>query len=316
MWLDAVAVVLLGVFAGFGALRGALAGGLGLAGLALGYAAAVFAASHCGGPTAARLGIPSWAGMAAAGSGAFAVATLAVSLSASLLRRFHLLGGGRESSPRDRFFGALFGGLRGALVVVLLGTLAGWVDALRVTGVVPSLPAQGESMTALASARAVEAGVEAALSESPARRVVAQMVARPARSLAGFQQLIEHPRVGALREDAVFWTYVEHGSVDAAMNRMSFLSLAGDSELRGQLAELGLVQESEASDAAAFRGAAAQVLAEVGPRIHALKRDPEFQSLLADEQVLDLVAQGETLALLAHPRFRSAIARAASTAAE
>lgn len=315
MGLDALAVVLLGVFAGIGALRGALAGALSLAGLLLGYAAAAFAASHYGSPLADQLGMPGWGGMAAAGSAAFAVVGLATGLSAALLRHFRVLGSGRESSPRDRFCGAVLGGLRGALVVVLLGTLASWVDALRVTGVAPSLPAVGESVTALAASRAVEAGLGAAFSESPAGPVLAHVVAHPGPSLVGFQQLVEHPRLGDLRDDGMFWTYVEHGSVEAAMNRMSFVSLAGDAEFRAQLAALGLVEASDAGDPVAFRAAAGAVLGEVGPRIHAIREDPEFQALLADTAVLDLVAQGDTLGLLANARFRHVVARVASAEA-
>jgi membrane protein required for colicin V production len=312
MGLDALSVIVLGLFAGFGALRGAVAGLLSLCGLALGYAAAVFAAGHYGAPVAELTGLPELAGVALAGTLAFAVTSAAFGLFAVLLRRCRVLGSGRESSPRDRFLGAVFGGLRGALIVVLLGVLAGWVDALRSTGVAPALPELGDSLTARASASAVEVGLGAALSDSPAGPVVARVVARPARSLAGFQELVEHPSIGALQGDAMFWSYVEHGNVEAAMNRMSFISIAGDEAFRGELAALGLIDESAAGDPAQFREAVGAVLGELGPRLHAIREDPEFQELIEDPDVLDHVAQGNTLALLGNARFRQVVARVAS----
>jgi uncharacterized membrane protein required for colicin V production len=312
MGLDAFSIIVLGIFAGFGALRGAVAGLLSLSGLALGYLAAAFCAGHYGAPLGAATGLPELAGVAIAGTLAFALTSLCFWMLAALLRRYRVLGSGRESSPRDRFFGAVFGGLRGALIVLLVGMLASWVDALRATGVAPSLPMLGDSVTARASASAIETGLGAALSDSPAGPVIARIVARPARSLAGLKELVEHPAIGALRDDAMFWTYVEHGSVDAALNRMSFISLAGDAAFREELSALGLIDAEAAADPARFRDALGAVLAEMGPRLHAIRSDPEFQDLIEDPELLDHVSQGDTLELLGNARFRQVVSRVAS----
>jgi uncharacterized membrane protein required for colicin V production len=309
MWLDVLALLVLGLFAGMGALRGGLASALSLISLGVSYAAALWAAPRFGERAAELTGAPALLGMPIAGTLAFAAAFLTMAILSYALKRLER----REDprSPRDRFVGGVFGAARGVLVVFLLAYLALWVDALRSTGTVEGLPELGDSTAAALTGSVVEAGVQAALDDGgQAGRVVARMAGRPALAFAELQSVLEHPAVAELQRDPAFWTYVEHGSVDAAMNRRSFLAISQDARLRGRLAELGLVSEGAAVDARAFRAETAQVLREVGPRIRGLRDDPALRELLEDPEVVAAVQSGDHLALMSHPGFRSVVTRA------
>ena len=314
MWLDAIALLLLGVFVGMGALRGALASFLGLASLGLAYAAALVAAPRLGPPVAETFGLPEPLGMPLAGTAAFLVTYLLAGIASAVLRRLERRGHDVWRSPRDRFLGGVFGAVRGGLVVLLLAWLALWVDALRVTGTVESLPSIEGSSAAALTESVIEAGVEAALEDSgPAARLVASAAARPGRTLGEFQSLLEDSRIGDLQRDRMFWTYVENGAVDAAMNRSSMLAMSRDPALRQRLADLGLVDAAAADDPRAFRAEMRAVLEEVGPRIRRLREDPELQRMLEDPEVASMLQQGDTLGLMTHRGFRQLVARAASS---
>jgi hypothetical protein len=110
----------------------------------------------------------------------------------------------------------------------------------------------------------------------------------------------------------MFWTYVEHGSIDTALNRGSFQRLSRDDELRARLGALGLIEPAAVDDDAAFRAAVAEVLREVGPRIRGLKNDPELHALLDDPQVVAMLESGDAFGLLAHPGFRGLVDRVTS----
>jgi membrane protein required for colicin V production len=308
MWLDVLALLVLGLFAGMGALRGGLASALSLLSLGVSYAAALWAAPRFGERAAELTGAPALLGMPIAGTLAFAAAFLAMGLLSFALKRLER----REDprSPRDRFVGGVFGAARGVLVVFLLAYLALWVDALRSTGTVEALPELGDSTAAALTGSVVEAGVQAALDDGQAGRVVARMAGRPGLAFAELQSVLEHPAVAELQRDPAFWTYVEHGSVDAAMNRRSFLAISQDARLRGRLAELGLVSEDAAVDARTFRAETGQVLREVGPRIRGLREDPALRELMEDPEVVAAVQAGDHLALMSHPGFRSVVTRA------
>jgi len=310
MWLDVLALVVLGIFTGMGALRGGLASFLALFSLGAAYAAAIWAAPRFGEVAAAAVGAPTWLGMPIAGSIAFFATFLLMGVVSFALRRLDRAGREAERSPRDRFVGAAFGALRGGLLVLLLSYLALWVDALRATGTLEGLPEISGSAAASLTESVVEAGVVAVMGENdPAGRVMARVAARPGQAMVGLQAVMEHPAIDGLRGDPMFWTYVEHGSVDAAMNRASFLRLSHDESLRAQLGELGLVDEVAVADSAAFRQAAGDVLREVGPRIRGLREDPALQDLMQDPEVVAAVQSGDHFALMTHPRFRAVVAR-------
>jgi uncharacterized membrane protein required for colicin V production len=310
MWLDLAALLILGIFVGMGMLRGGLASGLGLASLGVAYAASALATSRLGPDVAAYLGVPDLLGMALAGLAAFVLAFVGMGLASRLLIRAARRRG-EARSARDRFVGGVFGGLRGALLVLMLCVLASWLDALRATGTVPGLPALGSSAAVRVTGDLVEAGLEAAMPDSgPSGRMLAHMAARPATALTDLQGLVESPDFQELRSDAAFWTDVENGSVDAAMNRASFQRILRDDALRARLGELGLVEPEAAGDVHAFRSAAGEVLREVGPRIHRLRSDPDLQRLMEDPEIRALIESGNTLALVTHAEFRKVVARA------
>lgn len=310
MWLDAVVLLVLGIFTGMGALRGGLASFLGLFSLGAAYGAAIWAAQRFGEQAASATGAPVWLGMPIAGTLAFLATFVVMGFLSFGLRRLDRAGREGERSPRDRFMGAAFGAVRGGLVVLLLSYLALWVDALRTTGTMEGLPSIEGSAAASVTESVVEAGVEAALGDGhgQAGRVMARVASRPGTAIADLQAVMEHPAIDALRSDALFWTYVEHGSVHAAMNRSSFLQLSQDETLRRQLGELGLVDEAAAADSRAFREAAAEVLLEVGPRIRGLREDPALQELMRDPEVVAAVQSGDHLALMTHPGFQAVVA--------
>jgi hypothetical protein len=116
--------------------------------------------------------------------------------------------------------------------------------------------------------------------------------------------------VGELRDDALFWSRVEHGDVDGALHRASFVRLARDAELRRRLHALGLVDAAGAGDPAAFRDAMADLLAELGPRLRALREDPELEHLMQDPEVLERARAGDSIALASDARVRALAARA------
>ena len=312
MWLNLVFAGVLAVFVALGAWRGALATGLGLATLVLSYAAALTLGPALAPALAERTGLaPFWA-LPVAGCGVFVASYVVLGLVSALLRR--VFGGDAATrGPRDRFLGGVFGGVRGLLVALLISYLALWVDALRVTGGAPWMPEVGDSAAAKFTGEVVASGLEAVLGgEDPAVRVAARIAARPAVAAVELERVIENPNVEQLRSDATFWTYVEHGSIDTALNRGSFQRLSRDAELRARLGALGLIEPAAVDDDAAFRAAVAEVLREVGPRIRGLKNDPELHALLEDPQVVAMLESGDTLGLLAHPGFRGLVDRVTS----
>jgi membrane protein required for colicin V production len=310
MWLDAIAIAVLVLFVLVGAARGGLASFLSLVSLGAAYGAAIAAAPRFGPFLATPLGLPEVLGLPIAGCLAFLVTYLVMGALSTAVRRVERRRRGVGRSARDRFLGAVFGVARGALVVLLLSWLALWVDALRATGTAPALPELGPSAAAAVTETVVEAGVEAALSDAgSARRVVANAASRPRRVVVGLQAVLEHPLVEDLRDDALFWTYVEHGSVDSALNRSSFIRISRDEALRQQLAQVGLVEEAAAADSRAFREAVDPMLREVGSRIRGLREDPELRGLLEDPELVVMLQSGNTLGLMNHSGFRQLVAR-------
>jgi hypothetical protein len=107
----------------------------------------------------------------------------------------------------------------------------------------------------------------------------------------------------------MFWTYVEHGSIDAAMHRRAVLALTYDRDMRVTLHEFGLIDEAAVEDAEVMRTQTREMLAELGPRIHGIKTDPKVQELMRDPEVLEAVQAGDHLALITHPGFQEVVAR-------
>ena len=203
MWLDVVALILLGVFIGIGCLRGALASFVGLAALVAGYAGAVAAAPSLGPKLPLSPELPAIAGVALAGCAVFLLVYLSIAIAGKLAVRAQRERSGGVHSVRDRFLGGVFGAVRGAFLVLLVSWLALWLDALRATGAAPVVPEIAGSAAAQATSAVVEASVGAALAGGgPEAEFVARLAARPALAVGELQQVLENPRFEALREDA------------------------------------------------------------------------------------------------------------------
>lgn len=315
MWLDLLALVILAIFAAMGAVRGALRAGTALFALVVGYLAAILLAPALGPRVGEALGTAAWLALPLGGTLAFFGGYAFVALAGALLRRLAERHGDDEKSARDRFLGGVFGALRGGLVVLLVSWLALWLDALRETGGQVPMPAVSGSAAAAITGDVVEAGVGAALRDQPGGRVVARIASRPGAAISNMEAVMESESIAGLRSDPLFWTYVEHDNVDAALNRASFRLLATDPDLRRQLANLGLVSPEAAADARVFREDVSDVLGAVGPRIRGLRDDPELRALVEDPQVVAMLQSGDTMGLLRHPGFRDLVERVTSRSA-
>ena len=311
MWLNGLVGVVMVAFVALGAWRGALATGLGLATLVVAYLAAFTLAPSLAPALGERLDVPALWAVPVAGTIVFFGTYVVLGIGSAVLKK--LLGGKNTSrSLRDRFLGGSFGAVRGVLVSVLLVILASWVDSLRLAGIEPPLPEVGDSAVAELTADVVESGLTQALGDDPSARVAARFTARPAMALEELQTVVESPAIGAIQNDPMFWTYIEHGSIDTALNRGSFQKLAGDAALRQRLVNLGFVPAAAANDPGVFRDAIAEVMHEVSPRIRGLKNDPEVQALIRDPEVAAMLQSGDTVGLLSHPGLRALASRLSS----
>ncbi|MEB2343863.1 MAG: CvpA family protein [Deltaproteobacteria bacterium] len=316
MAADLVALGLLAICALLGAWRGAWASATALAALAAGGAASVAGAFALGPGVAAALGIPVWVGSAAAGSGSFLVTALAIGLAGRAARRAaDARRGGAARSPLDRCAGALLGAARGAVLVLLLGVTTIWLDAARELAAPDPAPEPAADTPLRSLTRAALEGIAGAAGGQEANGagvLAARVLAHPAESLGALRRVAEHPALAALADDPGFWGEIEAGRPDFALARPSFQALAGDGALRRDLATIGALDPAAAGDAARFRAALRPVLVELGPRLAALRRDPELLALAGDPTLADALARRDVLALLAHPAFQRALARTLS----
>jgi hypothetical protein len=317
MLLDLAALGLLVLCALLGAWRGGWAAGSALAALLGGYAAAVSGALALGPAAAAALGIAPLLGAAAAGTAAFLLAALAIGLAGRALR--HAADARRGDAPRsalDRGLGALFGTARGAVLVLLVGVAALWLDAARDAAAPASANAsRSPSPLRLATRAALEQLIGAALAPESGGALAVRVATRPAETLAALRRVAEHPALTALADDSGFWNEVEAGRPDFALARPSFAALAYDPAVRSDLAAAGAIDPAAAGDPARFRAALRPVLVELGPRLARLRRDPELHELAGDPVLSDALARRDVLALLAHPGLQRVVSRALATAA-
>ena len=303
MALDLIAVIVLGGFGAWGAIRGSLRAGVALATWVVGNVGAVLVAPAVSPLLERYAGISSPFSLLVAGVGILGAVWLLGTGVVFGVRRWR--GNMAHRAGLDGTGGAVFGLLQGAIVVVLLGWLALLADAAaRVDG--SSLPGANGSLTARISGRTVELALGAALSEDSglATRMTVRLASRPGESVERIQSLVENPRIAALRDDRLFWSYVRHESYEAALNRGSFLSIAYDETLRHDFAKVGLVDEAAASDPRLFRNDALEMLRQVAPRIQRLAENPEVHALARDPDVQSALESGDTMALLAHPGVR------------
>ncbi len=312
--MDLLSLLILALFMAIGALRGALASALGIFTLVAAYGASVLAGAKLGDAVAARLGVAPFLGTVLAGVIAF-IAVMAVLGIASrrLLAHDRRRLGDEPLSALERMGGALLGGLRGSVVVLLVGWLSAWVDAVATAVPESQLPRFGPSHVGQLAERAVEAGAGAVVDQqSPAGRMTVQLLAHPGESIEGLKGILANERLEALRNDSAFWEALGSGNLDAAFARGSFRSLPYDPGLRHDLARMGLVSANAADSPPIFAQALEEAARRVAPRIAGIRSDPQFQSLLQDPGVVSALQRGDRWALLSDPRFQLLAARLSS----
>ena len=306
MWMDALVLVLIGILTWSGARRGAAVAGVQLVGLPLAYAGAAGAAFAFGPALARELDWAQAVGTLVAGSAGLVLVQLFVSVLTRSLRER-----GEEPAGPSQALGAVFGALRGALFALPLLWLAGLSEGARVTGVRPELPdLSGAQLPALGTG-VLGAGAEAVLDASaPGGRVAVRFVGHPAESLEALQRVVSDPRVVSLQRDGSFWSDVERGAVRAALAKPAARALVNDRAFRARLGEVGVVSPDAVQSTRSFEAELSRALAELGPRLGAVRNDPALDELLADPEVRASLQSGNTLALLRDPRFRALVSRA------
>ena len=311
MWLDLIGLLILGVFMLLGMLRGTLASFMRILSLLLAYGVALWVAPLLGPTVAARMALPDLLGVPIAGSLAFAAAYLVLGVVAKLLQVWERRQRrGEERGTADRVGGACLGAVQGAFIMLLIGWLGLWIDAGRATGALESLPDTSGSALGKISQVVMETGGKAMLDDGdPGARMALAMAARPRETVEGVQRILDNPRIRTLQSDRLFWSYVENGAIDAAMNQGSFLGIAYDATLREELANVGLIDQNAAADPRLFRNEARETFAEIGPRLSGLKNDPALKQLLQDPQVVAALESGDHLALLQNSAFRELVSR-------
>ncbi|HKA14955.1 MAG TPA: hypothetical protein VKH41_08055, partial [Myxococcota bacterium] len=173
----------------------------------------------------------------------------------------------------------------------------------------------GESVAADITGGLMRTAIESAVDTAdPASRFASRLASRPAAAAADLQGMLDDPNFARLRADARFWSDVEDGNVEAALRRSSFAALADDAQLRQKAADLGLAPDQAATDADLFRDSMALVFREIAPRLRGLRSDPAVKELLADPAVVAMLENGDTIGLLAHPKFRELVGRLSAPA--
>jgi len=314
MSVDLLALLILAGYVAVGAWRGALASALGIFTLIAAYGASVLAGAKLGDPVAGRLGVAPLFGTVVAGVMGFVTTLLLLSIASRMLLAHDRRALGDEPlSLLERLGGGLLGGLRGSVVVLLVGWLAAWVDGVAAAAPQSMLPPLGPSHVGQLAERAVEAGANAVLDpQSPGDRMTVQLLAHPGESIEGLEGVLANGRLEALRDDSAFWEALAGGDVDAALARGSFRSLPYDPKLRQDFARIGLVAPGAADSPIAFEQALVEATRKIAPRIAGIRSDPQFQSLLQDPTVVRALQQGNRWALLADPRFQQLAARLGS----
>lgn len=306
MWLDALILILVAALAFGGFRRGGVEAGVRLAGLPLAYGAAALAFLHGGTAAAAPFGAPGWVGGPISGTLAFIIVHAGVGMAALAIRQRT-----EWISQPSRFAGLCLGAARGLIFALPLLWLANFAEGARVSGLRPDLPDLSGALLPSVTEPAFQAGSAVLVDESDASsRMTARMVSQPGVVLGAAQGILSDARMRTLQADAGFWADVERGAVTSAMRRPTFRELARDGAFRRNLGSLGLISADAVGDPRIFELELAQVLSDVGPRLSAVRNDPEFQKLMNDPELRRRLQQGETVALLGHPGFRAMLARA------
>jgi len=311
MLFDLLALAILAVFVVMGAYRGALAGCMRVTTLFAAYAAGLFSAAKLATLISILSGSSRLLAGAMAGSGAFLFVYVVASIvSALVIRGERARRDGEARGALDRLGGAFFGAGQAALALLLLGVLGSFLDAAHAAGLPQGSATAGDSYLVGTARRIVAAGVTASMGEGPGRSLAVQLASNPGAAVASTQQLLSHPRVAKLQEDALFWQYISTGEVDRALTRASFTAIINDEDLRARLADLGVVDDEARSDPDAFLAQVQATLTRIAPRLQAIRNDPALAELAAKPEIQDAIRSGNSFALLAHPDFRRLVDRA------
>jgi membrane protein required for colicin V production len=321
MLLDLILFGFLASFVALGAYRGGLASGTSVVSLLLAYAGGIFCAQNLSEPLAEKLAISELFAGVAAGSLGFIGSFVIAGLLGSLLKRWDEERLGEDSRGTvDRAVGGFFGAVRGGLVVLLLSWLVIWLDAARDLGAIQGLaqlPESEDSRFADATRTVVSEVVSRALVENgetpeASARMMAKLAASPGVALKGLQVLLADEKIADLQRDRLFWTLIENGASERALNRLSFYQISHDAQMRKRLVDLGIVSVGAETDVEAFRQEARLVFDEVGPKLKGLREDPELRRLAENPEIIDLLENGDTLALLNRPEIQSIVDRIAN----
>jgi len=303
-WIDLAGVGLLGVFVGIGAMRGFVAGILGVIALIVAYALAYLSTPWLSGLLATLVGIEPLLASAVAGFGVFMLAYLVLSVVSGIwLRRRRRRSKG--IAPADRVGGALLGGAQGALVALLVYWVFGQAQASGLFG-----ERREPSVLVQASQSVVQTGAQVVLGGQDGNPLAARVIADPVGTANQLQAVLETPAMSELQGDELFWQYVSSGAIDSALNQASFMRAANDAELRRRIVELGVMPEEARSDPHAFREASRDALEQVAPRLQAIRNDPALPALAADPEVRRALETGDVLSLATHPEIRDLVSRA------
>jgi len=224
----------------------------------------------------------------------------------------------REDAPKrsrlDRALGGGIGAIQGAVFALLIGVLANFVEVGQQKGALEGFPAGGKTVGA-ATAVVLENTADVVFDEDAhAARVAFKLAARPAAAVEGFEQIVQSPVMKELQGDTLFWSYLEHGSIDQALNQRTFLQVTYNEELRTRMAELGMISSRCAQDPKQFRAEARSLFEELSPRIRVIRQDPVIAEMAQDPDVVEAIRTGNSLALLSDPRFQEVASRVLNAA--
>lgn len=138
---------------------------------------------------------------------------------------------------------------------------------------------------------------------------MAQLASNPGESLAGLREVLADDRIAELQQDKLFWTLIENGASERALNRLSFYQVSHDDAMRRRFAQLGIVSAAAGESVETFRDEAREVFDLVGPRQKGLREDPELRQLAANPEIMSLLESGDTLALLSRPEIQRLVDR-------
>jgi hypothetical protein len=306
MWLDLLVIALVLLFGWLGARGGPLQAGLRLAAIPLAYGAAFAVSVFFGAGLASRLALPELAGQVLAGSGAFLLVYGVLSALAG--------GAGRRAReegvpPLGQLAGGGLGALRAAVLLIPILWVANLAEGARLSGVGEGLPDLSTSQLLEAPSGLLEAGASATLGQGAEGRMAQRWLAHPGATLHAMNDLLEDPNLRILQSDQGFWRDLEEGRVTNAIARPTWRQLASDASFRQRLGSLGFVSQEAVTDEPRFQAELTQTLADVGERLGRVRSDPQLGELLEDPEVQRQLQEGDTLALLADPRFQQIVAR-------